>query len=549
VYDSTTGIDEESSDDGIQGLCGPDGELVGPDESIETLEEYSFPISGGVRDSSEDSEVLVGKKRQLDEKKKDPLEIARDTLMEVCMTTEEARIEQELRNKLNRHLAKTIDEQRGDPEAVGLQTPFRPMPPGRRALLQRLMDAAREGNVPALQAALADGADVDARSLTNATSLHAAALGGHVEAMRVLLAAGADPNARDEFNQSTLHLAAQSGSIPAVRLLVEDAGAALTLVSVIGDTARDAAHFEALMHEDHADNITHFRDPTRAAALRSVEAYLAGKGCGFLDPRVPPDERMRRAAEHWDPDRTGYFFEGHSILDDPGFLRRPEIRQRVGESDAMHRARVLAVRQGVAASKAKEQRREALRRNKAALEKFKPNDKVFDTAGLVLPRPARPDGAPWRDALGRTQEEYDRDYDPDESGNEYGERIHRRNTSLEWDESWRWTEARERKLREALARQERAWDEALAKRLDDSTSSLSVDDPPPDPNKVSPSPAPCKCTCARLRPLVLNAPVLLLPDALPRRVGRGALDRDGARTSGRRPRRPEGVRCGPALKA
>jgi len=74
-----------------------------------------------------------------------------------------------------------------------------------------LHDLARAGDVPALTAALAAGADVNARDHYSRTPLVLAAHGGHAGAVAALLAAGAAPTTSAKGDQSALHFAAMRG--------------------------------------------------------------------------------------------------------------------------------------------------------------------------------------------------------------------------------------------------------------------------------------------------------------------------------------------------
>jgi len=83
-----------------------------------------------------------------------------------------------------------------------------PPPPGPPTL----HDLARSGDVPALAAALAAGADVGARDHYSRTPLVLAAHGGHAGAVAALLAAGAAPTTAAKGDQSALHFAAMRGA-------------------------------------------------------------------------------------------------------------------------------------------------------------------------------------------------------------------------------------------------------------------------------------------------------------------------------------------------
>ena len=62
-----------------------------------------------------------------------------------------------------------------------------------------LWEAARAGDVAQITAALAKGADVNAKARYDVTALIYAAGGGRLEAVKLLIARGADVNAQDSF--------------------------------------------------------------------------------------------------------------------------------------------------------------------------------------------------------------------------------------------------------------------------------------------------------------------------------------------------------------
>lgn len=83
-------------------------------------------------------------------------------------------------------------------------------------------DAARNGNAPAVKAALAaQPSSRDARTDQGSTPLHLAAANPDVTALQALVAAGADPNARDADGLTPLHMAAYSQQARHARLLLE----------------------------------------------------------------------------------------------------------------------------------------------------------------------------------------------------------------------------------------------------------------------------------------------------------------------------------------
>ena len=87
-----------------------------------------------------------------------------------------------------------------------------------------LFNASNRGDLAGVEAALRNGANVDARSrewvLCHETCLHAASQAGHLAIVRVLLDAGADIQARDSLGGTALHDACDNGRLDVVRELV-----------------------------------------------------------------------------------------------------------------------------------------------------------------------------------------------------------------------------------------------------------------------------------------------------------------------------------------
>lgn len=64
----------------------------------------------------------------------------------------------------------------------------------------QLIQAAENGNLPAVQTALTEGADVNAKDTDGVTALWIAAQEGHTEVVKLLLEKGADVNVRVTIN-------------------------------------------------------------------------------------------------------------------------------------------------------------------------------------------------------------------------------------------------------------------------------------------------------------------------------------------------------------
>ncbi len=85
---------------------------------------------------------------------------------------------------------------------------------------ERLLAAAAAGDTPGVRAALADGADIEARDARRRTALLLAATGDHVDAARVLVEAGADPNALDDQHDTPWLVTGVTGSVAMVEVLL-----------------------------------------------------------------------------------------------------------------------------------------------------------------------------------------------------------------------------------------------------------------------------------------------------------------------------------------
>ena len=102
-----------------------------------------------------------------------------------------------------------------------------------------LWGAAVAGKLPAIEAALADGTDVNAQDdEVGLAPLAWAALHGQTEAMRLLIEKGADVNARSEDGNTPLHVAAFLGQAEAAKLLIDN-GADINARDEDGETPAD----------------------------------------------------------------------------------------------------------------------------------------------------------------------------------------------------------------------------------------------------------------------------------------------------------------------
>jgi len=86
----------------------------------------------------------------------------------------------------------------------------------------QLFQAAKDGNFSAVQTALADGADVNVKKITDGvTALMMASQNGHTEVVKLLLEKGADINVKASDGTTALWQASQRGYPEVVKLLLE----------------------------------------------------------------------------------------------------------------------------------------------------------------------------------------------------------------------------------------------------------------------------------------------------------------------------------------
>ncbi|MBD0844116.1 MULTISPECIES: ankyrin repeat domain-containing protein [unclassified Streptomyces] len=143
-----------------------------------------------------------------------------------------------------------------------------------------LLSAAGSGDVPAVRAALAAGARVEARDAHRRTPLLLAALGDHVPAAEVLVAAGADPDAQDDREDSAWLVTGVTGSVRMMRALLP-AGPDLTLRNRYGGVslipAAERGHVDyvrAVLRETDID-VDHVN---RLGWTALLEAVILGDG-------------------------------------------------------------------------------------------------------------------------------------------------------------------------------------------------------------------------------------------------------------------------------
>ena len=105
-------------------------------------------------------------------------------------------------------------------------------------------DAAKSGNIDAVNQHLATGADVNAKTEFGWTPLHFATEWGQKEVAELLIAKGADVNAKDEDRNTPLHLAALFGRKEVIELLIANGAAVNVKGGNLGGMPLHHAAFE-----------------------------------------------------------------------------------------------------------------------------------------------------------------------------------------------------------------------------------------------------------------------------------------------------------------
>jgi ankyrin repeat protein len=137
-----------------------------------------------------------------------------------------------------------------------------------------LIQAARQGDTPAVQSLLAAGAKVDAQDDKGQTALMAATYGNHIETARVLVEAGADVNLRDQSLNSPFLYAGAEGLLEIVKLTAPTADTHVTNryggVAVI--PAAEKGHVETVAYLlEHTDmDVNHVNNLGWTALLEAI---------------------------------------------------------------------------------------------------------------------------------------------------------------------------------------------------------------------------------------------------------------------------------------
>ena len=151
---------------------------------------------------------------------------------------------------------------------------------------ETLLEAARTGNAAQVKAALAKGANVNAKARYDVTPLIFAANNGHVEVARLLIAAGADLNAVDTFYKArAIDMALTNGHASVAVLLLQSGAAGADVALMTGAQSGDLALVKAALSRDLP------RDALQAALLTADSGRRADAAALIktaLDARPAP---------------------------------------------------------------------------------------------------------------------------------------------------------------------------------------------------------------------------------------------------------------------
>ena len=142
--------------------------------------------------------------------------------------------------------------------------------PERVIPVERVFEAALNGELPYIQQALEKGFDANTTDPEKHTALMLAAYNGHSELVSLLLKHGADPDILD-LNDRTALMYASTGPFPETVSLLLDAGASLNLID-------KEEHFTALMFaaaEGQSEIVRMLLDHGADKSLRDIDGESA----------------------------------------------------------------------------------------------------------------------------------------------------------------------------------------------------------------------------------------------------------------------------------
>jgi ankyrin repeat protein len=152
---------------------------------------------------------------------------------------------------------------------------------------EELLEAARKGDLPAVQALVGKGANIEAQSRYGQTPLFFAARNGHAPVVRFLLGKGAKTDVKDSFyKMSLLSAAADRGGVDVVAALL-DAGAngsdALGMAVYRGN--KEIVELILRKAKPPADELSSALQAAEQAKQPEIAAML--KAAGAKPPRKP----------------------------------------------------------------------------------------------------------------------------------------------------------------------------------------------------------------------------------------------------------------------
>lgn len=123
---------------------------------------------------------------------------------------------------------------------------------------QRLLEAAKTGDLPAVQMLIATGIDLNAQDQKGQTALMLAILNGHLTVAKTLLYAHVNPNIVDHQGRSPLMIAATLHRTNMIQLLIKK-GAKIQAEDHDGDTALDYANLSELRDATYMQTVNLLR--------------------------------------------------------------------------------------------------------------------------------------------------------------------------------------------------------------------------------------------------------------------------------------------------
>ncbi len=121
---------------------------------------------------------------------------------------------------------------------------------------QRLLKAAKEGNLAQVQILIANGADVNSYASNGVTPIYAASKNGYLGVVKYLVEHGASLAPVAIFDQAPLYAASEGGNLDVVKYLLAK-GADASYKNNIGQTAADVACAKSIFKSFCPKNCSH----------------------------------------------------------------------------------------------------------------------------------------------------------------------------------------------------------------------------------------------------------------------------------------------------